>query len=434
MQQVQQQPHRYRRIILHAGLHKTGSTSIQNNCFKYREMLLEHGIYYPVFSFRQRQLANHSDPITGAICAPPRLYGMPRRMQVETDPAPAQEAFSSQFEQVLNEPRADTLLLSAELVCDYGESDMQVLARRLSEKCDELQVIAFVRSPASSLESMLQQRNINGNLMDPRSLLGVVSQRYGRLANAFPGILQIHNFHEAVVDPDGLVGYFLRAIGVPREQFGTLDFGTANERVSLEAHRLIEAINRAFPADGVAGHGIARSFLDIKPLLALPGQPFQLEAFRDSELYEQVAGEGRLLEQQLGFAFPASVHRQLQPLWQGPTLMELEAAASKLENPLFRITIADYLEGEAAILQPRDAATAAVLDFVAARVRAQGEAPPVLLLEQLGADYFKYAALQLERVSPEMALQLMSLALHLRPEAEFINERVEHYREKLAKK
>ena len=80
-----------------------------------------------------------------------------------------------------------------------------------------------------------------------------------------------------------------------------------------------------------------------------------------------------------------------------------------------------------------DAATAAVLDFVAARVRAQGEAPPVLLLEQLGADYFKYAALQLERVSPEMALQLMSLALHLRPEAEFINERVEHYREKLAK-
>jgi hypothetical protein len=151
-------------------------------------------------------------------------------------------------------------------------------------------------------------------------------------------------------------------------------------------------------------------------------------------LYEQVAGEGRLLEQQLGFAFPASVHRQLQPLWQGPTLMELEAAASKLENPLFRITIADYLEGEAAILQPRDAATAAVLDFVAARVRAQGEAPPVLLLEQLGADYFKYAALQLERVSPEMALQLMSLALHLRPEAEFINERVEHYREKLAKK
>jgi hypothetical protein len=355
-------------------------------------------------------------------------------MQVESDPAPALAAFSSQFEQVLNASRADTLLLSAELVCDYGENDMAALAARLRASCDELQVMAFVRSPASSLESMLQQRNINGNLMDPQSLLGVVSQRYARLANAFPDILQVHNFHEAVVDPDGLVGYFLRTIGIPREQFGSLDFGTANERVSLEAHRLIEAINRAYPAGDIAGHGVARTFLDIKPLLALPGQPFQLEAFRDSELYEQVASEGRLLEQQLGFVFPDSVHRQLQPLWQGATLMELEAAASKLENPLFRVAIADYLEGEAAILDAEDAATAAVLGFVAARVRAQGETPPALLLEQLGADYFKYAALQLERVSPEMALQLMSLAQQLRPGAEFINERVQHYRDKLGNK
>lgn len=425
---------RYRRIILHAGLHKTGTTSIQNNCFKCRDILLEHGIYYPVFSFGERQFANHSDPITGAVCSPPRLYGMPQRMRVQDDPAPAQAAFSTQFEQVLGEPEAGTLLLSAELVCDYNESDLQALADLLRQSCDELQVIAFVRSPASSLESILQQRNLNGNVMDPQSLLGVVSQRYMRLANAFPGILQAHNFHEAVTDPDGLLGYFLCVIGVSRDQLGQLDFDASNERVSLEAHRLIEAVNRAYPADNVAAHRVPRTYLDIKPLKALPGQPFQLESFQGSELYEQVVSEGTELEQQLGFTFPESVHRSLQPLWQEPTLMELEAAVSKLENPLFRLALADYLQGEAATLATENPATAAVLGFVANRVRVQGEAPPALLLDQLGADYFKYTALQVERASPEMALQLMSLALHLRPEAEFINERVQHYRSKLGKK
>ena len=39
---------RYKQIILHAGLHKTGTSSIQNNCHKYRGWLRERGMEMPV--------------------------------------------------------------------------------------------------------------------------------------------------------------------------------------------------------------------------------------------------------------------------------------------------------------------------------------------------------------------------------------------------
>ena len=60
------------------------------------------------------------------------------------------------------------------------------------------------------------------------------------------------------------------------------------------------------------------------------------------------------------------------------------------------------------------------------------EYPPTeLILEKLGADYFKFAALQVEQGSTEMSLLLMELAQKLRSDAPFITERIQHYRNKL---
>ena len=47
---------KYETIILHVGLNKTGSTSIQNNCLRYRERLLQHGVDYPEFKWAGKSL------------------------------------------------------------------------------------------------------------------------------------------------------------------------------------------------------------------------------------------------------------------------------------------------------------------------------------------------------------------------------------------
>jgi hypothetical protein len=58
---------RYRQIVLHAGLCKTGSTSIQANCRRHRRFLHAHGLVYPQFSFGDRPFIMHSIPLTAAI-------------------------------------------------------------------------------------------------------------------------------------------------------------------------------------------------------------------------------------------------------------------------------------------------------------------------------------------------------------------------------
>ena len=156
----------YQRIILHAGLHKTGTTSIQDNCFRHRDWLSNHGICYPVFSLKGRRFSNHSDPITASICKPPRMYGTDKRICGEGELSEAIGVLSEQLQHILEYPDKPTLLLSAELVCSYEDEDILALRRYLEEFTDELQVIAFVRSPQSSLESILQQRSLTGKLIE----------------------------------------------------------------------------------------------------------------------------------------------------------------------------------------------------------------------------------------------------------------------------
>ena len=422
---------RYQRIILHAGLHKTGTTSVQENCFRHRDLLLQHGVEYPVFSFRERQIINHSDPLAGVFSSRPRAYGMARRQGVEDDPAEASTAFTGQLNKILAEPRGTTLLLSAEMVSDFNANDMQALRRRLQDATDDFHVIAYVRSPQSSLASILQQRALAGSAVDPHKLVNLVGQRFKRLRQGFGDILQLYNFHEAAVEDGGLVGHFFRALGLPQATVDGLEFSRANPKMPMEAYRLMQAINRAYPVDGVASHGVKRHYHDLRPLYALPGQPFRIECLQDQALSEALASQSQWLATELGWEFPEVSHHTPEPLWQTPTLLELETAISTLGNSELRNAAARALEQEARDIEETDAATAAVLRFIATSIARQGDCPPQFALDRLGADYFKFAALQFEQASPQTALYLMSLASQLRPGAAFIEERIQHYRSKL---
>jgi len=425
---------RYKRIILHAGLHKTGTTSVQENCARYAELLQQHGIVYPSFSFRERRINNHSDPLAGVFSSRPMAYGMVRRQGVEDDPSVAIAAFTEQFDAILAEPRGETLLLSAEMVADFNTDDIGALKKRLLQSTDRLQVIAYVRSPQSSLASILQQRALAGFAGKPQDLTDVVRNRFERLQKAFPDTLEPQNFHQAVLHPGGLVGHFLELIGLPRSSIESLDFSHANSRISAEAYRLIEAINLAYPHGSSEEHRVKRHYQDMRSLQALPGQTFRIDASEDQELVAALASESTWLERELGWTFPEAPTDAGGELWQLPTLLELEAAIGKLGSAPLRRCATDALETQARAIEGGNPETAAILRFIAGKLHRSGDCPSALALDRLGADYFKFAALQFEQVAPETAYYLMSLAGELRPDAPFINERIRHYREKLGQK
>jgi len=89
------------------------------------------------------------------------------------------------------------------------------------------------------------------------------------------------------------------------------------------------------------------------------------------------------------------------------------------------------LEDEAAQLESQRPDTSAILKYIVQKICTSEDPPLELILEKLGADYFKFSALQVEQGSFEMSRLLMQLAQKLRTDAPFITERIQHYRNKL---
>jgi hypothetical protein len=332
--------------------------------------------------------------------------------------------------ELLEKPRADVLVLSGESVAECDDTDMQVLLQKLQTHTETLRVVAYIRSPQSSLESILQQRVKSGLRVDIDSLVATVRNRYERLHRNFGGLLETVKFHEAVKHPYGLVAHFMELIGVPGSEIQGLAFNTSNERVTLEAYKLMEAINARYPRKEAKTHGVIRPPHDMHALMKFPGQPFQLEKYTDTALFQATLEEGAWLESELGFQFPEVARKDVEPLWQANTLVSLERAIRRLEKNL-QVAAADFLVQEADSLQQSRPETAGILRHIAWSLSNIETDPARGLLESLGADYFKFAALQAEKRNPELALNLMSIASELRPGADFIGSQIEKYKGQL---
>ena len=103
----------FRQIILHAGLPKTGSTSIQNNCYRHRELLAEYGLEYPEFRLGERQLVNHSDPLTAILFDKHNVNHWAFRMGVMDRQDEAREGFRRQFARIVEAPPGERYELRA---------------------------------------------------------------------------------------------------------------------------------------------------------------------------------------------------------------------------------------------------------------------------------------------------------------------------------
>jgi len=149
-------PQGNRRLILHAGTPKTGTSSLQSFLDKNREALLEHGLLYPQ---------------TDETMKPPKHQWL-----VNCLLAADEESLSSRLQDALNEltPSVQTVFLSAEGLFnhwwDFSSTAKSMLAV-LAEWFD-VEVWIWFRDPESFANSLYRQ-----NLINPR--IGI-AQCYGR--------------------------------------------------------------------------------------------------------------------------------------------------------------------------------------------------------------------------------------------------------------
>lgn len=144
------------KLVLHIGMPKAGSTALQGGLLARQRELGRHGIVYPAGGDLPK---NHNMLICGLFRGEnlPRLFrqiytGDNRRMRREF------AAFLAKLRTTVDTSGADTIILSSEMMFrNLGPKKITQLREILAELAEEVQIVAYVRSPASFYLSRVQQ-------------------------------------------------------------------------------------------------------------------------------------------------------------------------------------------------------------------------------------------------------------------------------------
>ena len=143
------------RCIIHIGMHKTGSSSIQKSLRGFQN---EEFMYAALGAD-----ANHSLAIYSLFFADPGRHHLHRTRSDEEVSAYIGRAWGD-LERAIAAARGRTLLISGEDIGVLPERDLIKLRNYFQSKFDEIVIAAYVRAPGSFLSSAFQQRVKGGTI------------------------------------------------------------------------------------------------------------------------------------------------------------------------------------------------------------------------------------------------------------------------------
>lgn len=143
-------------IILHVGLHKTGTTSIQETLFLdlNNKLLEKKGYLYP-----NCWPSNHSVSIYSAYCDDPANYHINIRMGYSADQIKyVNEKYLSDLKIEIDEKKLSKLIISGEGISMLSLDNLNALKKHLNSIfSNEIKVIIYVRQPVQWAISTIQQ-------------------------------------------------------------------------------------------------------------------------------------------------------------------------------------------------------------------------------------------------------------------------------------
>lgn len=286
-----------KRVHLHVGMHKTGSTWIQKTLQANRARLAARGIGYPDMG------ESHGWPLIH-ILAPRRGARRPRR---ERSPA-AVARYRQALREALEDPRlADVVLSGEQLSSRLSEPETAALAALTGAPGVEVRVIAYVREPVAFTASMTLQRLKAGATPAELAARPPLPAYRARLRK-FIRVFGRENVEIRIHDParlrDGdVLADFLEAIGRPglEAELALPGYVARNRAMSARAARWLGARNRLFAL--IWRDPARRPPPRLARLLErLPGPPFALPEETAARLRAETAADRRWLRRMLGEA------------------------------------------------------------------------------------------------------------------------------------
>jgi hypothetical protein len=234
------------RCIVHAGMNKTGTSSIQRSLY--------HGLADPRFHYVDMGHPNASKAITEAFAQPLSNAAAAQRERLAAQLAQAQQRCA---------------ILSAEGIGALAAPELQELMAWLRQHVSCVDTVVYVRSPASFMESVFQQHLKGGTpVTDPHSLVPRYRNRFGKLIDACEAQpVRFWHFDPRTLEQGCVVRDFCSRLDIAVDEQA---IRRVNDSLSLPAIRLLY-VQRRFGQQMGRDRARRENSLLIQALKTLPG-------------------------------------------------------------------------------------------------------------------------------------------------------------------
>ena len=257
-----------KRVVVHIGTMKTGSSSIQETLGFSREILLGHGVYYPDIIPH-----NHLQTFPPIFIDEPETYipfrrkGIQSREEALKKCGELKKKWLREFERC----NKDTFIISAENLSlpVFDRNAVSRMKEFLEDYFEEIVIVVYVRHYETLISSQVQQIVKNGFnktdiqkttrffLNNPKSGL-LYSNNIGKWVDAFSeSRVIVRPFDPGVFRNGSLVDDFLFSLGIDAGEAELKEIRT-NESIGKNAVAFLERFNQRYPVFDDAGRNSER--------------------------------------------------------------------------------------------------------------------------------------------------------------------------------
>ena len=341
-------------IILHAGMHKTGTSSIQSSLFDERNapLLLEKG-----YKYLSEWGVNHDVPTSFLFFSDcDKDFNMIQNGYRENYDQLC-TGFVASIEAVIKTSSADTLIISAEGLSRFTCKDFIRLKNFFRDNFSDIhfRVVLYVRDPLSwhvSNEQTLIRLGIH--IYRQGRNYFTYQQRLKPIIDSFnKESIEIYRFEDAITH-GGPVSHFLGILGFEQREVDCFYITKENESLCYIVIEALNYLNKSIPIEVHRVNRNDNSFInperngiDIRPLEDIRGPKYDYNYMQKSELVISFKDDVLWLKKTTGIDYIYSIEhfKGRERDYDENTLTDLEAVFPKLGDRV-RIILLEFLETE----------------------------------------------------------------------------------------
>lgn len=274
-------------VILHVGLHKTGTSSIQSTLYNgdNNKLLLKEGILYPRCWGR-----NHGTVLGSAFHNEPEKFWpnkFPKILSKE-EIKNKDRLNLEKFETTVNSSVAKRLVISGEVISKLTINNIRKMKDYLMDigfSQAKFKIMIYTRNPVTWAVSDLQQQLHGGgwrydkelDKLKGQILPTLFQERIGKFIEVFgEKAVHVYPFEKARTHDFGMVGHFLEELNVNNKLIKDIKQIRKNESISMFTGEFLAYVNDRIPLIINGKHNENRHKSDHRPLIKVRGDKFDI--------------------------------------------------------------------------------------------------------------------------------------------------------------